>query len=333
MKAYYDARAPRVRRLVARPRPLRRPRPARLGRGARASSARSIARCRPRARSTSPAAPASSRGTCRGEVTGLDQSDAMLDDRRASALPDATLRPGRRARRSRSRTAPSTASSPATSTATSRSAERVRFLAEARRVAPELVVVDAALRRTREPRGAAGADPQRRLALGRSTSASSTPDELADELGGGEIAATTAAGSSSSARRGDAAALELPLARLAPARQPASAARASRPATRSSRCRSSQPYARPARVHVRPGARRRRRAQERRPWRGRAGQTLRRWLELDEDEFYATFYCASVTRCYPGRAPSGRGDRTPTPREQELCAFWRDWELELIRPA
>ena len=54
--------------------------------------------------------------------------------------------------------------------------------------------------------------------------------------------------------------------------------------------------------------------------------TLRRWLELDEDEFYATFYCASVTRCYPG-APSGRGDRTPTRREQELCAFWRDWEL------
>ncbi len=72
--------------------------------------------------------------------------------------------------------------------------------------------------------------------------------------------------------------------------------------------------------------------QARRPWRGRAGQTLRRWLELDEEEFYATFYCASITRCYPGRPPSGRGDRTPTPREQELCAFWRDWELRLLRP-
>ena len=71
---------------------------------------------------------------------------------------------------------------------------------------------------------------------------------------------------------------------------------------------------------------------ERRPWRGRAGQTLRRWLELDEDEFYETFYCASVTRCYPGKPPSGRGDRTPTPNEQELCAFWRDWELRLLRP-
>ena len=71
---------------------------------------------------------------------------------------------------------------------------------------------------------------------------------------------------------------------------------------------------------------------ERRPWRGRAGQTLRRWLELDETAFYETFYCASVTRCDPGRAPSGRGDRTPTPAEQQLCAFWRDWELALLRP-
>jgi uracil-DNA glycosylase len=72
--------------------------------------------------------------------------------------------------------------------------------------------------------------------------------------------------------------------------------------------------------------------EERLPWRGRAGRTLRRWLELDEEAFYSTFYCASVTRCYPGRPASGRGDRTPTPREQQLCEFWRDWELELLRP-
>jgi uracil-DNA glycosylase len=71
---------------------------------------------------------------------------------------------------------------------------------------------------------------------------------------------------------------------------------------------------------------------ERRPWRGRAGQTLRRWLELDEETFYETFYCASVTRCYPGKHPSGRGDRPATPREIELCRFWREWELRLLRP-
>jgi uracil-DNA glycosylase len=73
--------------------------------------------------------------------------------------------------------------------------------------------------------------------------------------------------------------------------------------------------------------------QERRPWRGRAGQTLRRWLELDEEAFYATFYCVSVTRCYPGRHPSGRGDRRPTPEEIDLCRFWLEWDLRLVRPA
>jgi uracil-DNA glycosylase len=72
--------------------------------------------------------------------------------------------------------------------------------------------------------------------------------------------------------------------------------------------------------------------EERRPWRGRAGKTLRRWLELDEDEFYATFYCASVTRCYPGRPRSGRGDRMPSPEEQRLCKRWCDAELRLLRP-
>lgn len=73
-------------------------------------------------------------------------------------------------------------------------------------------------------------------------------------------------------------------------------------------------------------------AQERRPWRGRAGQTLRRWLAMDEDEFYETFYCVSVTRCYPGRDSAGRGDRPATRREIELCRFWLDWDLRLLRP-
>jgi uracil-DNA glycosylase len=71
---------------------------------------------------------------------------------------------------------------------------------------------------------------------------------------------------------------------------------------------------------------------EGRPWRGRAGRTLRQWLELDEADFYETFACVSVTRCYPGREPSGRGDRSATPAERALCAFWLDWELRLLRP-
>jgi uracil-DNA glycosylase len=71
---------------------------------------------------------------------------------------------------------------------------------------------------------------------------------------------------------------------------------------------------------------------EGRPWRGRAGATLRRWLEMDEVTFYETFYCTSMTRCYPGRNTSGRGDRLPTPKEIDLCRGWLDGELRLLRP-
>lgn len=75
-----------------------------------------------------------------------------------------------------------------------------------------------------------------------------------------------------------------------------------------------------------------REGEDRRSWRGRAGQTLRHWLEMDEETFYATFYCAAVTRCYPGKAPTGRGDRAATPTERRLCAFWHEWEMRLLRP-
>ena len=128
------------------------------------------------------------------------------------------------------------------------------------------------------------------------------PDALADELGGGR---TLFAGRWFVAVRClTRAALELSLASRRSSATTGSAAPASKPATRSSRCRSSSPTRASARTC---SARRRAssKGEERRPWRGRAGRTLRRWLELEEDEFYATFYCASVTRCYPGKAPSG----------------------------
>jgi uracil-DNA glycosylase len=69
------------------------------------------------------------------------------------------------------------------------------------------------------------------------------------------------------------------------------------------------------------------------PWQGRAGRTLRRWLRLDEEEFFRRFYCASVTRCFPGPSPGGRGDRATTAAERALCADWRETELRLLRPA
>ena len=153
------------------------------------------------------------------------------------------------------------------------------------------------------------------------------PDELlADELGGdGSLRRRTG---SSSSGRDDAATARSPRS----SETTAAAARAPRPASTSSRCRSSRaaPASAPTSTARRRASSRR---EEGRPWRGRAGKTLRGWLGLDEDAFYDTFYCAAVTRCYPGKPPSGRGDRTPTPKERALCAVWREHELRLLRPA
>lgn len=72
-----------------------------------------------------------------------------------------------------------------------------------------------------------------------------------------------------------------------------------------------------------------------RPFAGRAGGTLFRWLAtigLDEATARDRVYIAAVTRCYPGPSPSGRGDRVPSRRERELCASWLEDELRIIRP-
>jgi len=71
------------------------------------------------------------------------------------------------------------------------------------------------------------------------------------------------------------------------------------------------------------------------PFAGRAGKTLFRWFEragIDEETARARIYIAAVTRCYPGPSPSGRGDRVPSPAEQDACAVWLDTELRIIRP-
>src|SRR5690348_12671352 len=69
---------------------------------------------------------------------------------------------------------------------------------------------------------------------------------------------------------------------------------------------------------------------------GRAGKTLFRWLEgagADETTVRQRIYIAAVTRCYPGPSPSGRGDRVPSPKEQETCGVWLESELRIVRPA
>jgi uracil-DNA glycosylase len=74
---------------------------------------------------------------------------------------------------------------------------------------------------------------------------------------------------------------------------------------------------------------------DQRPFAGRAGKTLFKWLAqagLGEDSAREQIYIAAITRCYPGPSPSGRGDRVPSLSEQKLCSRWLDAELDLIRP-
>lgn len=71
------------------------------------------------------------------------------------------------------------------------------------------------------------------------------------------------------------------------------------------------------------------------PFAGRAGRTLFRWLErigLDEEMARDWLYISAITRCYPGPHPSGRGDRVPSPAERARCGDWLDAELEIMRP-
>jgi uracil-DNA glycosylase len=74
---------------------------------------------------------------------------------------------------------------------------------------------------------------------------------------------------------------------------------------------------------------------DQRPFAGRAGKTLFRWLEragMTEARARETLFIAAITRCYPGPSPSGRGDRVPSRRERDLCADWLDRELIALRP-
>ena len=68
------------------------------------------------------------------------------------------------------------------------------------------------------------------------------------------------------------------------------------------------------------------------PFSGRAGAELRRWLAragIDEDHFP---YRTAITKCFPGKAASGAGDRKPSPPEIANCAPWLEKELALVRP-
>lgn len=68
------------------------------------------------------------------------------------------------------------------------------------------------------------------------------------------------------------------------------------------------------------------------PFSGRAGAELRRWLAragIDEEHLP---YRTAITKCFPGKATTGAGDRRPSPPEIALCAPWLEAELALVRP-
>lgn len=75
---------------------------------------------------------------------------------------------------------------------------------------------------------------------------------------------------------------------------------------------------------------------DRRPFAGRAGRTLFRWLAsvgISEQVARQRIYIAAITRCFPGSSPSGRGDRVPTPSQIANCSSWLEAEISMIRPS
>jgi uracil-DNA glycosylase family 4 len=71
------------------------------------------------------------------------------------------------------------------------------------------------------------------------------------------------------------------------------------------------------------------------PWSGRSGEILRGWLEeagFPAGKWRETWYLTSVTKCFPGKATQGKGDRAPSRTEIELCAEHLSMELALVRP-
>lgn len=73
------------------------------------------------------------------------------------------------------------------------------------------------------------------------------------------------------------------------------------------------------------------------PYSGASGKTLKAWLALagfDDDALHDPdrFYLTSLTKCFPGKASQGAGDRVPSRAEIELCASHLNTELHLVQP-
>lgn len=75
---------------------------------------------------------------------------------------------------------------------------------------------------------------------------------------------------------------------------------------------------------------------ETRPFAGRAGRQLMRWMVragfADEQDVRQRLYMTAMTTCFPGRRRGGQGDRRPSAREVALCSSWLDAVLRLLQP-
>src|SRR5690242_11553635 len=68
---------------------------------------------------------------------------------------------------------------------------------------------------------------------------------------------------------------------------------------------------------------------------GPAGSFLSGWLDragFPPDYFRQHVYLTSLTRCFPGKSPSGNGDRPPSAAEIALCRPFLERELSELRP-
>ena len=76
--------------------------------------------------------------------------------------------------------------------------------------------------------------------------------------------------------------------------------------------------------------------ESRRPFSGRAGKELDRWMVRagfeSPEEFRRLTYIAALMRCFPGRNRAGTGDLKPPPAAVANCAHWLDAELRLLQP-
>ena len=74
----------------------------------------------------------------------------------------------------------------------------------------------------------------------------------------------------------------------------------------------------------------------RRPFSGRAGRELDRWMVragfISPEEFRKVTYIAALMRCFPGRNAKGTGDLRPPPSAVANCAHWLDAELRMLKP-